>query len=46
MCGITRQGETVIAKRKMKKAIPAEMIRIPLKKENIRGTEAIEICVE
>ncbi|MDD3214427.1 MAG: FAD-dependent oxidoreductase [Eubacteriales bacterium] len=43
---VFRQGETVIAKRKMKKAIPAEMIRIPLKKENIRSTEAVEICVE
>jgi hypothetical protein len=36
----------VIAKRRLKKAIPAEMIRIPLKRESIRTTEAIEICVE
>lgn len=43
---VFRQGGEVIAKRRLKKAIPAEMIRIPLKRESIRTTEAIEICVE
>jgi hypothetical protein len=43
---VFRQGGEVIAKRRLKRAIPAEMIRIPLKKENIRTTEAVEICVE
>lgn len=43
---VFRQGEEVIARHKMKKAIPAEMIRIPLKKKAIRSTEAIQICVE
>jgi len=43
---VFRQGGEIIARKKMKKAIPAEMIRIPLKKDSIRSTEAITICVE
>lgn len=41
-----RQGEHVIARRRMKKALPAEMIRIPLKAENIQDEQEIEVVVE
>lgn len=41
-----RQGEHIIARRRMKKALPAEMIRIPLKAENIQDKQEIEVVVE
>ncbi len=46
-CTITiKQGDKVIAKKFMKKALPAEMIQIPIKKENIETKEEIEVCVQ
>ena len=41
-----RQGGKVIASRKMKRAIPAEMIRLPLKREVFHGTETVEVSME
>ena len=46
-CTITiKQGDKVIAKKFMKKALPAEMIQIPIKKENIETKEEIEVSVQ
>lgn len=42
---VLKQGGTVIAKKAMKKALPAEMIQIPLKKDALVGTEEIEVSV-
>ena len=42
---VVRQGETVLAKKKMRKALPAEMIRIPVRHEGIVGTGEIEVAV-
>ena len=45
-CAIfVKQGNTVLACRQMKKALPAEMIQIPLSKDGIRETEEIEVSV-
>ena len=43
---VVRQGGAVIAQRKMKKALPAEMIQIPVKAEKITGQEKLEVSVE
>ncbi len=43
---VISQGEHVIAKKFMKKALPAEMIQIPIKKENIETKEEIEVSVQ
>ncbi|MCC8128044.1 MAG: FAD-dependent oxidoreductase [Clostridiales bacterium] len=42
---IVKQGEEVVAQKKMKKALPAEMIRIPVKREKLRGKTEIEVSV-
>ena len=42
---VVRQGETVLAKKKMRKALPAERIRIPVRPEGIVGTGEIEVAV-
>ena len=42
---VVRQGETVLAKKKMRKALPAEMVRIPVRHEGIVGTGEIEVAV-
>ena len=39
------QGECVVASRKLKKAIPAEMIQIPVKAERLKTKEALEVRV-
>lgn len=39
------QGEKILAKKHMKKALPAEMIQIPLKKEQFAGTGDVEVCI-
>lgn len=45
-CTITvKQGEEVIASKKMKKALPAEMIQIPVKAEAIKGEQEIEVSI-
>lgn len=43
---VVRQGGTVIKEKKMKKAIPAEMIQISLRKEDFKGLENLEVSVE
>lgn len=40
-----KQGDEVIAKKKMKKALPAEMIQIPVKAAAIKGEQEIEVSV-
>ncbi len=43
---LVRQGTKVIGRKKMKKAIPAEMIQFTVKAEEIKGKEGLEVCVE
>ena len=43
---VVRQGEAEIARRKVKKALPAEMIRIPLKADRMQSKQEIEVVVE
>ena len=43
---VVRQGERETAALKMKKAIPAEMIQIPVKAENLEKTGDLEVKVE
>ena len=40
-----RQGEKVLAKKHLKKAFPAEMIQIPVKKEAFEGEQEVEVCI-
>ncbi len=43
---VVRQSGEVIASKKMKKILPAEMIRIPLKASAMVSREELEVCVE
>lgn len=43
---VVRQGGKEIASKKMKKALPAEMIQILVKAEQIAGTDSLEVSVE
>lgn len=46
-CAIVfRQGGEVIAKKQMKKALPAEMIYVTLRKDALKGKQEIEVSVE
>lgn len=40
------QNGTVIARKKMKKAIPAEMIELPIKKEMLSDKGDLEVSIE
>lgn len=40
------QGEQQVAVKKMKRAIPAEMIHIPVKAQNLRMKENLEVRVD
>ena len=40
-----RQGERVLAKKRLKKALPAEMIQIPVKKEAFEGEQEVEVHI-
>lgn len=42
---VVRQGETVLAQRRMRRALPAEMIRISVRHEQIAQTGEIEVTV-
>lgn len=45
-CSIfVRQGGEVLEVKQMKKALPAEMIQIPLRAASIRGAEGIEVSI-
>lgn len=45
-CTVTvKQGDEVIASRKMKKALPAEMIQIPVRAAAIKGDQEIEVSI-
>ena len=43
---VVRQDGTEVAFKKMKKAIPAEMIQIPLKADKLSGCKELEVSVE
>lgn len=43
---VVRQGDVEIASKKMKKAIPAEMIQLLVKPDNIKENADLEVCVE
>lgn len=43
---VVRQNGTEIAVKKMKKALPAEMIQIPVKTDRIQKGKELEVCVE
>ncbi len=43
---VVRQGEQVVASKRVKKALPAEMLQIPVKARALSGTEKLEVCVE
>ncbi|MFR5602055.1 MAG: NAD(P)/FAD-dependent oxidoreductase [Lachnospiraceae bacterium] len=43
---VVRQNGTEIAVKKMKKALPAEMIQIPVKADRIQKGKELEVCVE
>ena len=43
---VVKQNGEEIASKKMKKALPAEMIQIPVKAEKINGTQKLEVSVE
>lgn len=46
-CAIVfKQGGEVIAKKRMKKALPAEMVYVTLRKDALKGKEEIEVSVE
>ena len=39
------QGDRILAKKYMKKALPAEMIQIPVKKEAFAGEQEVEVRI-
>lgn len=43
---VIKQGDVILAKQTLRRATPAEMIRIPLKKAELSGNEKIEVCVQ
>ena len=43
---VIRQAGQILKRRKIKKAIPAEMIQIPLKASEIVGKDNLEVCIE
>lgn len=43
---VIKQGGVELASKKMKKLLPAEMIRIPLKASAVKSREELEVCVE
>ena len=44
--GVVKQDGKEVAVKKMKKAIPAEMIQFKVKADNINGTGDLEVMVE
>lgn len=43
---VVRQGENVLLRKKMRKALPAEMIQLPIKSSLLNTKEDMEVCVE
>lgn len=43
---VVRQDKREIARKNMKRAIPAEMIRIPVKAETVKGNGKLEVSAE
>lgn len=43
---VVRQGDTEVLRRKMRKALPAEMIQLPIKAKKLNNTADMEVCVE
>ncbi|HPE67568.1 MAG TPA: pyridine nucleotide-disulfide oxidoreductase, partial [Synergistales bacterium] len=45
-CIVVKDGEREVARKKEMRLHPAEMIRIPLKKEALSGCSSLEVTVE
>ncbi len=43
---VVRQGEREVLRKKMRKALPAEMIQLPIKAEKLTDSADMEVCVE
>ena len=43
---VIRQGDREVLRRKMRKALPAEMIQLPVKAEKLSDSADLEVCVE
>ena len=43
---VVRQGGQTVASKKMKKAIPAEMIQMKIKAEKLQKEGELEVCVQ
>lgn len=43
---VVRQGEHEVLRRKMRKALPAEMIQLPIKATKLNDKDELEVCVE
>jgi len=43
---VVRQGDTEILRKKMRKALPAEMIQLPIQAAKLSDTADMEVCVE
>lgn len=43
---VVRQGENVLLRKKMRKALPAEMIQLPIKASLLNTKDDMEVCVE
>lgn len=43
---VVRQGEHEVLRRKMRKALPAEMIQLPIKAAKLNDKDELEVCVE
>ena len=43
---VVRQGENEVLRRKMRKALPAEMIQLPIKAAKLNDKDELEVCVE
>ena len=39
------QGDHLVKQKKFPKALPAEMIQIPVKKEAFEGEQEVEVCI-
>ena len=43
---VVRQGENEVLRKKMRKALPAEMIQLPIKAAKLNDKDELEVCVE
>ena len=43
---VVRQGGQEVLRKKMRKALPAEMIQLPIKAAKLNDKDELEVCVE